>query len=245
MENSKERNLEGWVEERLAFLDAGEWQPDSAAGLRRLRQRMQACGNSSRKWTLALAGVTAVVASALMLPAPRALAVHCVNCSMAFLQSLAGGGSTAADLTPSPERKMAPDFSLTDAYGKPVRLSDFRGKLVLPNFWATWCNPCAVEIPWFIELQSKYRDRLVVVGVSMDEDGWKTVKPFLEAKRVNYRTVIGNDKVAAQFGGVESLPTTLVIDRDGRIAASHVGLVAKHTYSGEIEALLGETGSGR
>ena len=245
MENDKAINLEGWVDERLASLDSGEWQPDSAAGLTRLRQRMQARGNSSRKWTLALAGVVAVATGAFMLPGPRALALHCVNCSVAFLQSLSSSGSTPASLTPSPERKMAPDFTLNDAYGKPIRLSDFRGKLVLLNFWATWCNPCAVEIPWFVELQNKYRDHLVVVGVSMDEDGWETVKPFLEAKRVNYRTVIGNDKVAAQFGGVESLPATLVIDREGRIAASHVGLVAKHTYSGEIEALLGETGSGR
>ena len=96
-----------------------------------------------------------------------------------------------------------------------------------------------VEIPWFIEFQRNYGDRgLVVLGVAFDEDGWKVVKPFITGKNINYRVMIGNSDIAARYGGVESLPTTLLIDRAGRIASTHVGLVSKSDYQGEIEALL-------
>ena len=137
------------------------------------------------------------------------------------------------------ERKMAPDFTLTDNNGKPVKLSSFKGKVVLLNFWATWCGPCKVEIPWFIEFQQAYRDRdLVILGVSFDDDGWKSVKPYMTAKKINYRIMIGNDDVAKLYGGVESLPTTLAIDKQGRVASTHVGLVSKSDYKNEIESLL-------
>ena len=76
----------------------------------------------------------------------------------------------------------APDFALTDAAGKTVRLSDYRGKVVLLNFWATWCEPCKAEVPWFVDLQKTYTDDLVVLGVSFDEDGWKSVRPFIEER---------------------------------------------------------------
>ena len=108
----------------------------------------------------------------------------------------------------SKDRNQAPDFTLMDVTGKPVKLSDFKGKVVVLNFWATWCGPCKVEIPWFIEFEQKYKDQgLVVLGVSMDEDGWSSVKPYLESSKVNYRVVIGTDRVGETYGGVESLPT--------------------------------------
>jgi thiol-disulfide isomerase/thioredoxin len=87
----------------------------------------------------------------------------------------------------------APDFSLTDANGFRVKLSDDRGKVVLLNFWATWCGPCKIEIPWFIEFENIYKNRgFAVLGVSMDDDGWRAVKPFLREKAVNYRVVLGD-----------------------------------------------------
>ena len=136
-------------------------------------------------------------------------------------------------------RKAAPDFALKDMKGADLTLSDYRGKVVLLNFWATWCAPCKIEIPWFSEFQEKYRVRgFAVIGVSMDEDGWDAVKPYVEGKKMNYRVVIGNDALSQLFGGVESLPTTLLIDRDGKIAARHTGLVSKSNYEGEILALL-------
>lgn len=135
--------------------------------------------------------------------------------------------------------KVAADFSLRDVDGKTVTLSDFRGKVVLLNFWATWCGPCKVEIPWFIQFEQQYKDRgFAVIGVAMDDDGWSVVKPYLQANRVNYRVVIGNDALSAKYGGVDSLPTTLLIDRQGNIAATHIGLVSRESYENDITRLL-------
>ena len=144
-----------------------------------------------------------------------------------------------AAVKPAKDRKSAPDFSLKDGTGATLKLSDLKGKVVLLNFWATWCGPCKVEIPWFIEFQQTYKDRdFTVVGVSMDDDGWTSVKPYVTEKKINYRVVVGNDMLAQVYGGVESLPTTFVIDRFGRIASSHVGLVSKKQYEDEIQRLL-------
>jgi peroxiredoxin len=143
------------------------------------------------------------------------------------------------------ERKVAPDFELKDASGKVVRLSDFKGKVVLLDFWATWCGPCNIEIPWFTEFQRKYKDRgFEVVGVSMDDDGWKVINPFVAAKKINYRVLLGNDQTADLYGSIEALPTTFVIDREGKIASVHVGLSGKNEFEAAIEKLLDAPGAG-
>jgi peroxiredoxin len=137
------------------------------------------------------------------------------------------------------KRKHAPDFALKDANGKLVHLADYRGKVVLLDFWATWCGPCVIEIPWFQEFQRKYKDRgFEVLGVSMDDDGWKAITPFVEKRKINYRIVLGDDKTGDQYGGLEALPTTFVIDRSGRIASVHVGLANKKDFADAIEKLL-------
>jgi peroxiredoxin len=137
------------------------------------------------------------------------------------------------------DRKTAPEFTLRDADGNEVKLADYKGNAVLLNFWATWCGPCKIEIPWFMDFEKKYRDQgFAVLGVSMDEDGWKVVKPYLERMSMNYRVLLGNDGVAKLYGGIDSLPTTLLIDRTGKIAQIHSGLVSKSTYEGEIQELL-------
>ena len=145
----------------------------------------------------------------------------------------------AASLKPDKERHTAPDFSLKDADGKTVRLSDYKGKVVLLDFWATWCGPCKIEIPWFMDFERKHKDQgFSVLGVSMDDDGWNAVKPFVNELGINYRIVIGNDSTAESYGGIDALPTTFLIDREGKIAAVHVGLASKSEIENGIEQLL-------
>ncbi|MGB9611820.1 MAG: redoxin domain-containing protein [Bryobacteraceae bacterium] len=163
-----------------------------------------------------------------------ALAVALGGCA-----SLVSKGEPARDVRKSSERKLAPDFELRDVNGKTIRLSDYRGQVVLLNFWATWCGPCKIEIPWFVEFQRTFKDRgFTVIGVSVDEDGWEAVRPFLAARQVNYPVVIATPEVETKYGGVEALPMSFLIDRDGRIASTHVGLVTKKTYEDEIRQLL-------
>jgi cytochrome c biogenesis protein CcmG/thiol:disulfide interchange protein DsbE len=154
----------------------------------------------------------------------------------------------AASVKPDAERHDAPEFALKDADGKVVHLSDFKGKVVLLDFWATWCGPCRIEIPWFMDMQRKNKDKgFEVLGVSMDDDGWESVKPFLTEVGVNYRVVIGNDSTAQSYGGVEALPTTFLIDRQGKIAAVHVGLANRKDFEDGVAQLLqapASTGSG-
>jgi peroxiredoxin len=145
----------------------------------------------------------------------------------------------AASVKPDKDRKPAPEFTLKDADGKTVHISDYKGKVVLLDFFATWCGPCKIEIPWFKEMERKNKDRgFAVLGVSMDDEGWEIVKPFLADLGVNYRVVIGNDQTASMYGGVEALPTTFLIDKEGRIAAVHVGLASKQDFEDGIEQLL-------
>ena len=145
----------------------------------------------------------------------------------------------AASLKPGQERHLAPDFALKDADGKTVHLSDYKGKVLLLDFWATWCGPCKIEIPWFMDFERKLKDQgFAVLGVSMDDDGWDTVKPFVNEIGINYRIVMGNDSTADKFGGIEALPTTFLIDREGKIAAVHVGLASKSDIENGIEELL-------
>ena len=159
--------------------------------------------------------------------------------ALAFLFSCSNS-TTVGAVRPVKERKAAPDFILKDAAGATVRLSDYRGKVVLLNFWATWCGPCKMEIPWFIEFQQQFKDQgFAVLGVAMDDDGWQSVKPYVGEHKVNYRILLGDDAVTLRYGGVDSLPTTFVIDKEGRIASAHVGLVGKNEYLGEIQTLLG------
>jgi cytochrome c biogenesis protein CcmG/thiol:disulfide interchange protein DsbE len=145
------------------------------------------------------------------------------------------------------DRKPAPDFKLKDAGGQVVKLSDYKGKVVLLNFWATWCGPCTLEIPWFEQFQQDYRSKgFEVLGVSMDEDGWEVVKPYIAEHKINYRVLLGNDSVGELYGGVDSLPTTFIIDREGRFAfPPHVGLAGKNEYLSEIQTLLGVNGQGQ
>jgi cytochrome c biogenesis protein CcmG/thiol:disulfide interchange protein DsbE len=145
------------------------------------------------------------------------------------------------NVKPQAKRNPVPDFTLRGADGAQVSLAAYKGKVVLVNFWATWCGPCKIEIPWFEEFQRTYKDRgFTVVGLSMDEDGWDAVKPYVERRKINYPVVLATERIRQMYGGVENLPTTFIVDKQGRIAATHIGLVNKTTYQKAIEELLAD-----
>jgi peroxiredoxin len=135
---------------------------------------------------------------------------------------------------------VAPDFELKSLDGKQVRLSDYRGKAVLLNFWATWCAPCKIEMPWFVDLQKQYASQgLQVIGVAMDDSGEETIAKFAQQMGVNYPVLIGKEAVGDAYGGVEFLPTTFVIDRQGRIVDRVFGLVGRSEFEDNIKKALG------
>ncbi len=233
MATDSERNDMTWVEDRLAKLEPDpNWRPDAARARARLQQHAHRNG-AVRAWIWAAVAVTAGTAGLMAFSYPRTVAQRCVNACESFL------GLSAAPTAPSDGT--APDFRLRDAGGAVVRLSDYKGKVVLLNFWATWCGPCQVEIPWFVEFERDYRAQgFEVIGVSMDEDGWKAVRPYVEAHKMNYRVALGDDELGQKYGGVELLPITFVIDRRGHITSRHVGLVSKDKYEQEIVQMLKE-----
>ena len=135
--------------------------------------------------------------------------------------------------------KAAPDWQLSDVNGKSLRLADFKGKVVVLDFWATWCPPCRAEIPGLIAIQKKYADQgLSIIGVSVDEQGPKAVKPFIDRFAINYPVVMGDAKVLADYGGISLIPTTFVIDRAGNVVATHQGYTDQATFESEIRPLL-------
>ena len=162
------------------------------------------------------------------------------GCSKAPRTAQAADVNGHAATAEQKEHKLAPDFTLKDVNNAKVKLSDYKGKVVLLDFWATWCGPCKIEIPWFMEFENQFKDRgFAVLGVSMDEGGWDDVRPYIEQRKINYRILLGNDEVGQAYGGVDSLPTTFLIDRTGRIAQVHIGLEkGKNEIRDEIESLL-------
>ena len=160
-----------------------------------------------------------------------------------FLSLCIAPAALALDTLPrKAQRKSASDFSLTDTSGQTITLSAHKGKVVLLDFWATWCGGCKEEIPWYVEFDKKYRSRgLAVIGVSMDDQGMKVVKPFLAQKGIEYPVVIGSEALAKQYN-LEAMPLTLLIDRAGRIAVSHTGVVNKDSFESYVKTLLMEQG---
>jgi len=133
----------------------------------------------------------------------------------------------------------APNFELATLDGRRVKLSDYRGKAVLLNFWATWCSPCKVEMPWFVELQKKYgNDGLVILGIAMDDSDAPKIAQFASEMGVNYPVLLGTDQVSEQYGNVEFLPTSFYIDRDGKIVGKGTGLLARSEIEDNVRKAL-------
>jgi thiol-disulfide isomerase/thioredoxin len=142
----------------------------------------------------------------------------------------------------------APDVTFKDLQGNDVSIASMKGKVVVLNFWATWCEPCQVEIPWMIDLQQKYSGKgFTILGAAMDDEGKSVVEPYVQKMQfdvdghsmtMNYPIVLGNDDLASKFGGLIGLPTTVVITRDGKIAKRFIGLANREQLEKQIQALL-------
>ncbi len=134
---------------------------------------------------------------------------------------------------------MAPDFTLTSVEGKDVSLSDYRGKVIILDFWATWCPPCKAEIPGFVELYSQYNDQgLEIIGISLDQGDLSVVPAFVKSYNVNYPILYYKDEVISNYGGIRSIPTTFIIDKEGNIVQRLVGYKPKEFFEELIKTLL-------
>ena len=169
----------------------------------------------------------------------KTLPLLAISLALSGLQCSSPDSDSAGSPGTNSELGALPAFSLEDLKGDIVTDGDLGGKVALVNFWATWCGPCKIEMPWFVEFQRKYKDRdFTVVAISLDEDGWEPVRQFAEELELNFPVMLGDDSVGEDFGGIWALPTTLIVDRSGTISFRHMGLVSKSTYEAEIESLL-------
>jgi thiol-disulfide isomerase/thioredoxin len=178
------------------------------------------------KWTIAAASALALSLLTVSTPLPLWF----------------DGAAEAADGAACPANSKAANlnFTMKDMNGKDVRLSDYKGKVILLDFWATWCGPCKVEIPWFVEFQQKYGAKgLQVIGVSVDDTVDK-LKPYVAQFKMNYPVLQGlnHDDVQDAYGPMWGIPVTALISRDGKICAKHTGMSSKPSFENEIKSLL-------
>jgi thiol-disulfide isomerase/thioredoxin len=136
---------------------------------------------------------------------------------------------------------LAPDFELQTLDGKNLKLSDLRGKAVLLNFWATYCGPCKIEMPWFVELQNEYGPQgFQIIGVAMDDASTEDIAKFAKEMGVNYPILLGKESVGVSYGGVNALPTTFFLDRDGKLIAREFGLQSRSVFVDHIKRALSQ-----
>jgi thiol-disulfide isomerase/thioredoxin len=214
------------------------------------------CGNHfimPKYFMLLLGGLASIIGLVIGMSAARSR--HFVS-PKALTASHSGASATPAARTPgSPAHKnpdddsrvirfasnpqLVPPFLVNDLDGNPVSTAEWDGKIVILNFWATWCPPCREEIPELIALANRYKDRLQIIGASVDDSSPEEVKQFAKAMGMNYPIVMASREMVSEYGGVPALPTSFVINKDGRVVQKHVGLFPTEVYEGEIRALLG------
>jgi peroxiredoxin len=179
------------------------------------------------RWVIAIAAITALVYTLVpSLPSPA--------------EWVSAAPASSSDVCDDNARPANLDFTVKDMEGKTVSLASFKGKVILLDFWATWCPPCKAEIPGFVELQDQYGDKgLQVLGVSVD-DPVEKLAPFAAEFKMNYPVLVGADREDLQdaYGPMWGIPTTFLISRDGKICRKHSGLVGKDRYEADIKALL-------
>jgi len=253
--------LNEWIEQRLAHLHANACEPNTERAFARLRSRIPDLSSRAQRgicsppllsnprierrvphvrkqfWLIGAALAAAACVCLLLFPTSRdavqRLFVKSSNSKLVYV------GQVYADLKTMKNKQPETDFTLKDAQGRDVTLSNLKGKVVLLNFWATWCEGCRTEIPWLVEFEQKYRDKgLAVVGVSEDSDGWNFVNPYLKSAGVNYPVVVDDGTVANRYS-LMNMPATYLIDRDGKVSAASVGIIDKAECEAEILRLLG------
>jgi thiol-disulfide isomerase/thioredoxin len=182
--------------------------------------------------TLLLLAIALVVAAALGL----VTSIYALRRARAE-QAASGPDAKVIRFARNPE--MAPPFLLHDISGRIVSTADWKGKVVILNFWATWCPPCREEIPELVQLQAKYKDKLLIVGASEDDDGPQKVLQFAQRYGMNYPIVMATRELIDNYGGVPALPTSFIIDPQGRVMMKHTGLYDYEVYEREVRALSG------
>ncbi len=191
-----------------------------------------------RRWTIAILGVVALAAVTVMGQMPWLFAPQTV---MESSVGEAGAPEGSPQLSCPADAKSANlDFTMKDYRGTDVALSQYKGKVLLIDFWATWCGPCKIEIPHFVEFQEKYgKAGLQIVGISVDDTPEK-LEPFVRDLKMNYPVLLGlnRDDVQEAFGPIVGIPMSVLISRDGKVCATHAGLTGKDVFEREIKALL-------
>ena len=242
MANTDSIDVGAWVDDRLRTLEpAGTSQANLEVRLAEACRRRSASRARRVRWSGAAVVVGAIVAS---FPGGRAFAGRCLE---ACVNATAGvsqlwrhdePAATMPRAIGSSVGDIAPDVVGTDEHGAPIRLSSRRGRMVVLNFWATWCLPCKAEIPLLNDLHARFGASGDIIGVSVDEDGWAAISLFVATQEVSYAIGLADPATTSAFGGVENLPATFVIDRDGRIVVKRVGVLTEGSGYQQIADLL-------
>ncbi|HXT70439.1 MAG TPA: TlpA disulfide reductase family protein [Vicinamibacterales bacterium] len=231
------------VDRRLALLTPDpNWQPIASTRRAAVDER-RAAGRAARlRWSgaaIATAGIIAFV------PVTRTFAARCIEACVNATTSVSQLWRADEPEANTPKAigltvgDIAPDLAGLTSTGEAARLSSLLGRVVVLNFWATWCGPCKAEIPMLRALQARFRaSGLEVIGVSIDDDGWKAVNAFVAEQGIDYRITLADEDTLQAFGGVSEVPLTLVIDRDGRIIIKRVGVLTEGTDYDQIVRLL-------
>jgi thiol-disulfide isomerase/thioredoxin len=190
------------------------------------------------RWVIA--GVSALALALLTLAVPLEWPFGGSGRSADGVEHTEPGGIADGEACPADAKPANLNYTLKDVNGRDVRLSEFKGKVILLDFWATWCGPCKVEIPWFVEFQEKYGPAgLQVVGVSVD-DTQERLTPFVTQFKMNYAVLqgLGHDDLQEEYGPLWGIPVTMLISRDGRICSRHTGMGTKEAFESVIKSLL-------